>query len=142
MASSVGADEHIISLFAFLHDSCRRNDGYDPEHGPRAAKYAGSIREILSGLEDAQFEILLEACNGHTSTTKTDNPTIAACWDADRLDLPRVGIRPQRSYFNTPLAIEMVTKRDFSPLESLDPRSMDTYPDLLTGFRREAQKTW
>ena len=28
----------VIRLFAYLHDSCREDDSYDEEHGPRAAK--------------------------------------------------------------------------------------------------------
>ncbi|MBB6018173.1 hypothetical protein HNQ04_003450 [Deinococcus radiopugnans ATCC 19172] len=32
------------------------------------------------------------ACKHHASGQTTDEPTLGACWDADRLDLPRVGI--------------------------------------------------
>lgn len=125
LASSVGANQHIVSLFAYFHDCCRRNDGIDPGHGPRAAKYATSIREMLSGLTDAEVKILVDACDGHTRGRETDNPTIAVCWDADRLDLPRVGIRPRPKFFNTPLAVAMVTERDLSPLDSLELRPVD-----------------
>lgn len=122
LASSVGANERIVSLFAYLHDCRRRNDGFDPGHGPRAAKYTNSIRHVLVGLTDAEMKILTEACDGHTRRQRTDDPTIAVCWDADRLDLPRVGIRPRSMFFNTPLAISMVKKQDFSPLDKLELR--------------------
>lgn len=88
-------DETVIRLFAYLHDSCRENDSYDKEHGPRAAKMIIGLREsLLKDLTDQQFEMLQEACRLHTSTHRTGNPTIDACFDADRLDLGRVGITP------------------------------------------------
>ena len=125
LAPSVGANVRVVSLFAYLHDCRRLNDGIDPGHGPRAAKYAETIREGLSDLTDGDFEILRKACDGHTRRRKTDDPTIAVCWDSDRLDLPRVGIRPRALFFNTPLAIAMVTERDLSPLEALEPRLLE-----------------
>lgn len=81
----------------------------------------------MSDLTDVDFETLIEACDGHTRRRKTDDPTIAVCWDSDRLDLPRVGIRPRSLFFNTPMAIAMVTDRDFAPLENLEPRSMELH---------------
>ena len=49
-------------------------------------------------LDNEQFKLLILACSGHTFSkpeTKTDvDKSIAACWDADRLDLRRVGITP------------------------------------------------
>lgn len=35
-----------------------------------------------------------QACRLHTSALRTGNPTIDACFDADRLDLGRVGVTP------------------------------------------------
>lgn len=88
-------DVTVIRLFAYLHDSCRENDGFDVEHGPRAAKMMEGLREtLLKDLTDEQFRMLQEACRFHTSTQRTGNPTIDACFDADRLDLGRVGITP------------------------------------------------
>ena len=88
-------DVTVIRLFAYLHDSCRENDGHDWEHGPRAAKMIVGIRNsLLKDLTDNQFQLLQEACRLHTSTHRTGNPTIDACFDADRLDLGRVGITP------------------------------------------------
>ena len=34
------ANTMVVELFAFLHDSCRENDGHDPHHGARAAELA------------------------------------------------------------------------------------------------------
>ena len=83
-------DVTVIRLFAYLHDSCRENDGYDVEHGPRAAKMIEGLRKtLLKDLTDEQFKLLQEACRLHTSTHHTGDP-----FDADRLDLGRVGITP------------------------------------------------
>lgn len=88
-------DATVIRLFAYLHDSCRENDGYDKEHGPRAAEMIVGLREtLLNDLTDQQFDLLQKACRLHTITHSTGNPTIDACFDADRLDLGRVGITP------------------------------------------------
>lgn len=90
------SDVTVIQLFAYLHDSCRENDGYDEEHGPRAAKMIEGLRgTLLKDLTDEQFRMLQEACRLHTSTHRTGNPTIDACFDADRLDLGRVDIIPR-----------------------------------------------
>jgi uncharacterized protein len=43
---------------------------------------------------DEELETLQAACYGHTHERDHPDETIATCWDADRLDLPRVGILP------------------------------------------------
>ena len=88
-------DVTVIRLFAYLHDSCREDDSYDEEHGPRAAKMIVGLRKtLLKDLSDQQFETLQKAIRLHTNTLSTGNPTINACFDADRLDLDRVNITP------------------------------------------------
>ncbi len=88
-------DLTVIRLFAYLHDSCRESDRYDEQHGPRAAKMMNSLRHtLLKDLTDHQFKLLQTACRLHTTTHRTGDPTIDACFDADRLDLGRVGITP------------------------------------------------
>ena len=101
-------DVTVIRLFAYLHDSCRENDGYDLEHGPRAALMMESLRDnLLKDLSDEQFSLLQQACRQHTSTRSTGNPTIDACFDADRLDLGRVGIQPDPEKMATARGKEM-----------------------------------
>jgi uncharacterized protein len=48
-------------------------------------------------LSPAELELLALACEGHSRGDLHHDVTIATCWDADRLDLGRVGIRPQPS---------------------------------------------
>ena len=85
----------VVGLFAYLHDYCRMDDGDDLQHGPRAAAFIDTIRDtLLVDVSDEDIHLLKEACRLHTVATKTGNPTIDACFDADRLDLGRVGIIP------------------------------------------------
>lgn len=84
----------VVELFSFFHDSMRANDGYDPNHGIRAAHYAESLRGKLFELDDDGLELLKTACEGHSDGLMVADITVQVCWDADRLDLGRVGIRP------------------------------------------------
>lgn len=95
MLATPDCDLTVIRLFAYLHDSCRVDDSYDDQHGPRAAKMIVSLRKtLLKDLTDHQFELLQTACYLHTTAHSTGDPTIDVCFDADRLDLGRVGITP------------------------------------------------
>ena len=40
------------------------------------------------------MRLLREACEGHSAGHVDADPVVQVCWDADRLDLGRVGIRP------------------------------------------------
>ena len=101
------ADTYVIFLFALLHDSMRESDGRDPQHGPRAAALAGELQaEGLLRTTPAQLETLKYACFEHTNGLVSDDPTVGCCWDADRLDLPRVWIKPDPALFSTARAHE------------------------------------
>lgn len=84
----------VVRLFALLHDSRRTDDSYESVHGELAADYAATLRGKLFDLDDESFNLLQYACRWHTHGKVTSDPTIGACWDADRLDLTRVGIIP------------------------------------------------
>jgi uncharacterized protein len=94
LAEGTGADRDVVVLFALFHDSRRINEGHDPGHGRRGAAMARALRDQFPSLPDDAFERLLEACRHHTEGDFSQNVTIQACWDADRLDLLRVGITP------------------------------------------------
>ena len=109
IATVTGADPRIVELFAFLHDSKRVNDGTDWQHGARAARFAASLRQNGQvTLSNEDLELLEYACTHH-SNGMTDAPvTVQACWDADRLDLGRVGIRPRAEYLCTAAAVDLI----------------------------------
>ena len=92
---AVGADLRVVELFAFLHDSQRQNEYTDPEHGHRAADYACWLHaRHRFELDRSALALLVAACQGHSDGHLEADPTVMTCWDADRLDLGRVGIKP------------------------------------------------
>jgi uncharacterized protein len=94
LAETTGADIEVVTLFALFHDSRRFSENRDPGHGLRGGELARSLRGDLVRLDDDRFDVLHEACRLHTDGLNHENVTIQVCWDADRLDLGRVGIRP------------------------------------------------
>src|SRR5512134_2068752 len=95
LAEKTGASRSVVALFAFLHDSCRLNDGRDPRHGQRAGDLALRLRgDGLFSLSDDEAELLALACRHHSDGLRDADVTVQTCWDADRLDLGRVGKRP------------------------------------------------
>jgi uncharacterized protein len=104
LAGETGADVEVVRLFAVLHDSRRINEYTDPNHGRRAAEFARTLRGRLFELPDAAFDLLHRACAGHTHERTHADVTIQTCWDADRLDLGRVGITPDPRYLCTAVA--------------------------------------
>jgi uncharacterized protein len=106
LAAAADVDPAVLAWFAFLHDSQRHNDGHDPLHGRRAADFAVRLKKdgVITELEPAAFEHLCEAMRLHSDGHTVGDATLRACWDADRLDLGRVGIRPHPARLCTPYA--------------------------------------
>lgn len=103
-----GADLYVMSLFAAFHDAVRFSDGHDPEHGQRGAELAHKLRGQVFEATDKQMKLLTKACRDHTSGRKSNTPTVACCWDADRLDLGRCGIEPDPAYLSTSAAKDLI----------------------------------
>ena len=116
LAQFNNADKMVISYFAFIHDSMREDDGKDLGHGPRAASFIMKHREEFP-LDDEQFKQLKDACKGHTVGERPDCITINTCWDADRLDLARVGIVPSSKYLFNEEAKRIADQGDYGVLE-------------------------
>jgi uncharacterized protein len=135
LATMNGADPAIVTLFALFHDSRRENDGSDYGHGLRGAQLAERLRGKSFELNDADFELLYRACEWHTEGTTDPDITVRTCWDADRLDLGRVGIMPEPKYLCTPEA------RSHKMIRWADKRARSEFvPAIVTeqwGFRSE-----
>ena len=117
LARSVDVNPAILAWFAYLHDSQRHTEYSDPSHGRRAADFALQLHKegTLSELNATEFEQLCEAMRLHSDGLSDAHPAMCACWDADRLDLGRVGITPDPrllcpSYAKRPDVIKRATR--------------------------------
>jgi uncharacterized protein len=115
-SSEPTADLEVIALYALFHDSMRVNDGKDEGHGMRGYRLWERINqrhELILGqlLTDRKQELFFEACTQHSDGLRSTDPTIAICWDADRLDLHRKGIWPDARYMSTQDALSLIMTR-------------------------------
>ena len=104
LSEETGANVDIVSLFAVFHDSQRRNESSDPGQGQCGANFAARLRGHVFDLSDQDFDLLYQACAGHTDELTHADITIQTCWDSDLLDLGRVGVKPHASLLCTDLA--------------------------------------
>ena len=94
LVDAEGANLKLVELFCLLHDTQRLNEDEDPSHGHRAAQYAQTLRGVWFDLTDGEMDLLTEALTYHSDGYTEGDTTVQVCWDADRLDLGRVGIKP------------------------------------------------
>jgi uncharacterized protein len=92
LAALTGARLDVVQLFAVFHDACRYGEGMDPRHGGRGAGLARKLCGELFALDAVGLSLLERACARHTHRHSDSDITVATCFDADRLDLPRVRI--------------------------------------------------
>lgn len=104
LAEVYEVNDRVIRLFAIFHDACRLNDQRDPGHGNRGAALAETLLKDTPLLVPEETALLVEACRGHTSGKTAGDLIVQICWDADRLDLGRVGIQPDPGLLCTPAA--------------------------------------
>ena len=124
LANKTGASTDVVEFFAFLHDSKRLDDGWDRDHGRRAAKFIRTLQGSLINLADQDFERLVYACERHSDGLIEADITVQTCWDADRLDLGRIGIKPDSRYLCTHAAREQ-TMIEWAFLQSRQVRPSD-----------------
>ncbi len=133
LAGLNGADSDVVRLFALFHDSRRIDDGYDKKHGPRGAELAREVRNELLPIDDEKFAMLYLACMAHTVASRTSTVTVDTCFDADRLDLVRIGVMPDPVRMATPegAAIARLAQREgITPdkfrawIRALDPKKI------------------
>ncbi len=113
------ADQLVVQLFALFHDCKRENDYRDLEHGPRAEKYLRSIKKFVD-VTSSQFEEICVACRTHTVGTIPGNITIATCWDADRMDIGRVGIVPHEDFLTNEEAKRIAREDEYPSLDGFN----------------------
>lgn len=103
----------MTGLFAYVHDCQRNHDGRCFEHGGAAERWLLRKRNaFLSLFSNEEIEMVAATCAVHTSADTEDDlqqivgePNLLflcrVCLDADRLDLWRVGQRPDPHYMMT-----------------------------------------
>lgn len=144
-------DHEALFLFALLHDSQRENEYDDPQHGARAAALltelcAGGVIELdepdaTDKHPSPRFWMLVEALtkheHGHTATREdAAGRVIGTCWDADRLNLWRVGIAPDERFLSTALAHEHHVRNIFRVFTQYAPdKSWDEIADAYEEHR-------
>jgi uncharacterized protein len=106
LAEATGADLEVVELFAYLHDSKRLDDGWDLDHGRRAARFVRTLQGSLLTLSEEKLEQLVYACAHHSDGLTEADVTVQTCWDADRLDLGRIHIRPDPRRLCTAAAMD------------------------------------
>jgi uncharacterized protein len=106
-AATPGADPALVELFALLHDSRRLDEDGDRGHGKRAAATVQDLAaQGLLDLGSARVALLAAACARHEMGEVSADPTIGCCWDADRLELARLGRRPDARLLSTAAALD------------------------------------
>jgi len=105
----------VVAMYALFHDSMRFNDGEDRAHGMRGfrlwERYKALDPHIQAAFHHRQEEILFEAITEHSDGGTSSDPTIAICWDADRLDLPRKGMWPETRFMSTQEGLALCPNR-------------------------------
>jgi uncharacterized protein len=104
LATQTGANCHVVELFAFFHDCRRFNEHEDDGHGARGGALAARLKGQYFDATDDEMDLLQYACTHHSDGMTRGNVTVLTCWDADRLDLGRVGITPKVKYLGTEAA--------------------------------------
>jgi len=121
LAPLTGANLKVVELFSVFHDSQRENEGFDPGHGQRGADFAVEMRGRWFEASDQEMDLLYQACALHAKGLTQADVTLQTCWDADRLDLGRVGIAPRIDRLCTPAAKKIIEHQMKMPLRKLTP---------------------
>ena len=135
LAAQTGANRHVVELFAFFHDSRRMSEGIDQGHGWRGSALAEQLRGRFFEASDAEMALLHHACAYHSDGINTGDTTVLNCWDADRLDLGRVGMTPDPRYLCTTAA------RQESSLHKAHARAI-AWVDRQTRWTTDGDQAW
>ena len=109
-----------VEIFAWTHDLARENDEADPEHGARGARLFRELApSLFPELNEIDLDLIAGAIRLHNRGMTADEAVmtgelvvagegddrvitcVGSCWDADRLDLLRLGIMPHPDRMST-----------------------------------------
>ena len=133
IAAKTRASAPVVELFAFLHDAPRWDEWGDPGHGARSAQLVRELGAEMLGISREEEDLLAYACRHHSGGMIDADVTVQACWDADRLDLGRVGIVPDPARLCTGVARDLLKRHaGWFPTDS---RKRYRWADLGAGLR-------
>ncbi len=99
-----GTSRPLLLAFGMLHDCRRMDEGWDPEHGARAADVATNSRPLRDILTDQEIDRLAFACLWHEKgRVEREIHDVGLCWDSDRYNLVRLEITPIRELLSAPI---------------------------------------
>lgn len=101
-AYSINECEETAIIGGYLHDCARENDGNGNSHAHESALLATKI--ISKFYPEINIERVYNAIFFHADGLITDDPFIGCIWDADRLNLVRIGIIPKVELLSTEVA--------------------------------------
>ena len=101
-AAHLGEDVEAAMVMGFFHDCARIHDGGGTQHAHDSAQLARPI--ITADFPHFDVARLCDGIAHHADGTITDDFLIGCLWDADRLDLRRLGITPNPRLLSTPIA--------------------------------------
>lgn len=91
----------VVCAFAFLHDAARETEQRELGHGPAASRLTQELfdKGVLDWLDKTMLTQLRAAVCDHPLNLQIEQvsrgaATLNACWDAAKLDLPRMGVTP------------------------------------------------
>ncbi len=113
-------DRQCVSVFAWTHDLARTDDEGGGQHAFDGARYLDEVwPTVFPNLSRRQVELVRTAIRYHSdgltaeaawyqgllnSVDRKEDEAISVvgcCWDADRLDLLRLGARPRAEFMST-----------------------------------------
>ncbi|MCK5016344.1 MAG: hypothetical protein KAS32_04655 [Candidatus Peribacteraceae bacterium] len=101
----------VVALFGILHDAGRIEEIGDQEHGSRSSRKVEELNGEFFELEKDELDLLIYACLMHPYPIVSYENTVGACWDADRLDLTRTGIKVNPRYLSTDIAKDFIVQK-------------------------------
>jgi uncharacterized protein len=94
---------NVIIVYAFFHNIKKKSNEQDKNHAERSANFLRNYEKELNITEE-EFDMVYEACKNHSDELFNENKNIADCWDADRLDIMRKGLYPNKEKMNSSAA--------------------------------------
>ncbi len=85
---------------------------HGPDHWARVGRNGLELAAITGA---CPLTVGLFALVRHDMGETSSQVTVGTCWDADRLDLPRVGVEPESKYFSTQAGKQRVRQLTAKP---------------------------